>query len=64
MVAFMPEPQTLFTVVAAQASGRPALRMAWRAGACFSPALITLPMITSSTRSAATSVESSAARMA
>src|SRR5262249_359113 len=33
MVAFMPEPQTLFTVVAPVASGRPAPRPAWPAGA-------------------------------
>src|SRR6476661_472452 len=32
MVAFMPEPQTLLTVVAPVASGSPAPRAAWRAG--------------------------------
>jgi len=34
MVAFMPDPHTLLTVVAPTASGRPAARIAWRAGAC------------------------------
>jgi hypothetical protein len=33
MVAFMPEPHTLLTVVAPVASGSPALRAACRAGA-------------------------------
>ena len=48
IMAFMPEPQTLLTVVAPQESGKPAFLIACRAGACLSPALTTLPMITSS----------------
>ena len=48
MVAFMPEPQTLFTVVAPVASGNFAPRAAWRAGAWPWPAGSTLPMNTSS----------------
>ena len=53
MVAFMPEPQTLLMVVAPVASGRPAPRAAWRAGAWPCPAGSTLPMKTSSTFSGA-----------
>ena len=61
MVAFMPEPQTLFTVVAPVASGRPAPRAAWRAGAWPWPAGSTQPMKTSSTFSGASLARSSAA---
>ena len=53
MVAFMPEPQTLLMVVAPVASGSPAPRAAWRAGAWPWPAGSTLPMKTSSIRSGA-----------
>src|SRR3989442_11138 len=47
--AFIPLAHTLFTVTAPIRSGSPARSIAWRAGACPSPALITFPMITSST---------------
>src|SRR5438093_6153592 len=47
--AFIPLAHTLFTVTAPIRSGRPARSIAWRAGACPRPALITFPMITSST---------------
>ena len=50
IVAFMPEPHTLLIVVAPVASGRPAPRMAWRAGAWPWPACSTLPISTSSMR--------------
>ncbi len=53
MVAFMPEPHTLLTVVAPVASGRPAPRAAWRAGAWPWPAGRTQPISTSSMRSGA-----------
>src|SRR5438128_5801564 len=61
MVAFMPEPQTLLTVVAPVASGSPAPRAACRAGAWPCPAGSTLPMKTSSMRSGASFARSSAA---
>ena len=61
MVAFMPEPQTLLTVVAPVASGNPAPRAAWRAGAWPCPAGSTLPMKTSSTFSGASFARFSAA---
>src|SRR5690606_8100489 len=64
MIAFMPEPQTLLMVVAPAASGMPAAREAWRAGAWPRPAGSTQPMITSSTWSAATPPWSSAPPMA
>src|SRR5215510_10566042 len=48
MTAFRPEPQTLLTVSAATASGRPPPSAACRAGFCPSPALTTLPMMHSS----------------
>ena len=51
MVAFMPEPQTLLTVVAPVASGSLAPRAACRAGAWPCPAGSTQPMKTSSIRS-------------
>jgi hypothetical protein len=44
MAAFMPEPQTLFTVVQRTLMGMPAPMDAWRAGACPSPAGSTQPM--------------------
>src|SRR6201986_1907373 len=50
MVAFMPEPQTLLTVVAPVASGSPAPRAACRAGAWPWPAGSTQPIRASSTR--------------
>ena len=49
ITALSPEPQTLLTVVAPTAGGRPAPMAACRAIFCPSPAPITLPMITSST---------------
>ena len=61
MVAFMPEPQTLLTVVAPVASGSLAPRAAWRAGAWPCPAGSTQPMNTSSIRSGASFARSSAA---
>ena len=61
MVAFMPEPQTLLTVVAPVASGSLAPRAAWRAGAWPCPAGSTLPMNTSSILSGASFARSSAA---
>ena len=64
MVAFMPEPQTLLTVVAPVASGSPAPRAAWRAGAWPWPAGSTQPISTSSIRSGASVARSSAARIA
>src|SRR5688572_30080193 len=51
MIAFMPEPQTLLTVVQPASFGRPAPSAAWRAGAWPRPAGSTQPMITSSTAS-------------
>src|SRR6476659_2161581 len=61
MVAFMPEPQTLLTVVAPVASGRPAPRAAWRAGAWPWPAGNTQPIRTSSMRSGLIPARSTAA---
>src|SRR5262249_26041650 len=52
--ALRPEPHTLLTVKAAMVSGRPALRAACRAGFWPTPAWMTLPRMTSSTRSAGT----------
>src|SRR5262245_27386696 len=48
MTAFNPEPHTLLIVVELTSLGRPALRAAWRAGACPRPAPRTSPMMTSS----------------
>src|SRR5438105_2608400 len=53
MMALRPEPQTLLTVTAGMSSGRPAEMAAWRAGAWPIPAVITLPMMTSSMASGA-----------
>ena len=63
MVAFMPEPQTLLTVVAPVASGSPAPRAACRAGAWPCPAGSTQPMNTSSIRSGDNLARSTAAPM-
>ena len=49
ITAFMPEPHNLLMVTAPVESGKPAWRIAWRAGPCFNPAGRTQPMITSST---------------
>ena len=49
ITAFMPEPQTLLTVVAPTETGSPAPMAAWRATFCPRPAPTTLPRITSST---------------
>jgi hypothetical protein len=49
MTLFIPEPQTLLTVVAGTVSGMPARSAAWRAGACPIPAGSTQPIKTSST---------------
>src|SRR6478735_1562048 len=64
MTAFTPEPQTLLMVVQPAASGMPAARDAWRAGAWPNPAGSTQPMITSSIWSAATPDWASAAWIA
>ena len=61
--ACMPEPQTLLMVVQPALLGMPAPSAAWRAGACFSPAGSTQPMMTSSTASGATPLRASAARI-
>ena len=63
MVAFMPEPQTLLIVVAPVASGSPAPRAAWRAGAWPWPAGSTQPISASSMRAGESPARSSAARM-
>src|SRR3989338_2441289 len=49
ITAFMPEPQSLLTVVQPVALDRPAFKAAWRAGPCLRPAGSTQPMITSCT---------------
>ena len=54
ITALRPEEQTLLTVVAGVRSLKPAFRVACLAGACPTPALSTLPMTTSSTRSMGT----------
>src|SRR6185503_12568075 len=54
ITALRPEPQTLFTVTAETAGGKPPPKAAWRAGFWPRPAWITQPMITSSTSSGAT----------
>ena len=64
MAAFMPEPHILLTVVQPAPSGRPAPRLAWRAGAWPMPAGNTQPMMTSSISSGATEARSSAAAIA
>src|SRR5690606_34714352 len=62
--AFMPEPNTLLMVVQPAASGMPAARDAWRAGACPRPAGSTQPMMVSSTWSGLIPACSSAPLMA
>ena len=64
MVAFMPEPHILLTVVQPADSARPPPRAAWRAGAWPWPAGSTQPKMTSSTLSAAMPARSTAALMA
>ena len=64
MMAFMPEPHTLLMVVAPAASGMPAAREAWRAGAWPRLAGSTQPMMTSDTSAAGMPDCSSAAAMA
>eukprot|EP00967_Tisochrysis_lutea_P156673 scaffold316242_cov28-Tisochrysis_lutea.AAC.1 len=56
----MPDEHTLFTVVQHVESARPAARAAWRAGACPTPALTTLPIQHCSTASFATPAFASA----
>src|SRR6185437_1533568 len=48
MIAFRPEPQTRFIVVAEVVAGSPAFSAAWRAGAWPTPACRTSPISTSS----------------
>src|SRR5262249_761580 len=60
ITAFMPEPHTLLMVVAPVASGSPAPRAAWRAGAWPCPAGKTQPIRTSSMRSGARPARSTA----
>src|SRR5688572_16872507 len=64
MAAFIPDPHILLTVVQPAASGRPAPRDAWRAGAWPWPAGSTQPMITSRTSSGRSFARSTAARIA
>src|SRR5579863_110987 len=64
MVAFMPEPQTLLTVVQGTDFGTLAPREAWRAGAWPRPAGSTQPMITSLICSRWMPVSASAASIA
>src|SRR5688572_14997309 len=64
MAAFIPDPHILLTVVQPAASGRPAPRDAWRAGAWPWPAGSTQPMITSWISSGRSFARSTAARIA
>src|SRR5690348_14529564 len=64
MIAFMPEPHTLLTVVQPVETGRPAPSEAWRAGACPRLAGNTQPMKTSDTSAGAIPDCCNAARMA
>src|SRR6267378_7526608 len=64
IAAFIPEPHILFTVVQPAASGKPAPREAWRAGAWPCPAGSTQPMITSCTSAGEILARSTAARIA
>src|SRR5450759_4977198 len=64
ITAFSPEPHTLLMVSAPTSTGRPPATAAWRAGACPSPAWITLPMITSLTPAASIPARLTAARIA
>ena len=63
MVARMPEPHSLLMVVAPVLSGRPARRMAWRAGPCLRPAGSTQPITTSSTSAACRPARATASRI-
>src|SRR5687768_8467033 len=64
IIARMPEPHILLNVTAPVESGRPALRIAWRAGAWPWPAIRQLPISTSSIESPGTPARSSAALIA
>ena len=64
ITAFMPDPQTLETVVQGTDTGNPAPSAACRAGACPNPAGRTLPIRTSPTFSAANPAFASAAEIA
>ena len=64
IIARMPLPHILLSVTAPVESGRPARRMAWRAGAWPWPAIRQLPISTSSMLSPGTPARSTAARMA
>src|SRR6185312_2518188 len=64
MMAFMPDPHTLLTVVAPVLAGTPAASAAWRAGAWPRLAGSTHPISTSLTSAAATPDCSSAALIA
>ena len=64
IIARMPLPHILDSVTAPVESGRPARRMAWRAGAWPWPAIRQLPISTSSTASPGTPARSTAALMA
>ena len=61
---FMPDPQTLLTVVAGTLSGRPPAIPAWRAGAWPSPADSTQPISSSEASPGGTPQAASAARIA
>ncbi len=60
MIAFMPEPHILFTVVAGTLCGMPAPSAAWRAGAWPMPEGNTQPITTSCMSAAATFAAASA----
>ncbi len=64
ITAFMPEPQTLLTVVQGTDCGSPAPMAAWRAGAWPTPAGRTLPMKTSPAASGSRPARLTAAAMA
>jgi hypothetical protein len=64
IMARMPLPHILVSVTAPVLSGRPARRMAWRAGAWPWPAIRQLPNSTSSTASPGTPARATAAWMA
>jgi hypothetical protein len=61
IIARMPLPHILVSVTAPALSGRPARRIAWRAGAWPWPAIRQLPSSTSSTASPGTPARSTAA---
>src|SRR5574340_114982 len=64
IIARIPEPHILLLVTTLFRSGRPALRIAWRAGAWPWPAIRQLPISTSSIASAGTLARSTAALIA